>query len=164
MLTSKAEENEKVLGFELGADDYVTKPFSVRELLARARVHLRRGSTNNDKMKARDEVVRPQNEQLEFGVARIDFKRHEVYRNGIVQDVTHREFCLLEYFIKHPGEVLSRDKLLDEIWGYDVYPTTRTVDNHILRLRKHIEPNPENPAYIKTVRGVGYLFEIPQDE
>jgi len=154
MLTSKAEENDKVLGLELGADDYVTKPFSLRELLARVRAHLRR-----------EEVSVPsQNgskaEQYRFGDVVVDFKRHEVYKAGRLQELTNREFRLLEYFIHHPGELLTRDRLLNEIWGYEVYPTTRTVDNHILRLRKHIEPDAENPIYIKTVRGAGYLFEV----
>jgi two-component system alkaline phosphatase synthesis response regulator PhoP len=153
MLTSKTEENDKVLGLELGADDYVTKPFSLRELLARVRAHLRR-----------EEAASPANgeapmEKYSFGEVVVDFKRHEVYKAGELQELTNREFRLLEYFIQHPGELLTRDRLLNEIWGYDVYPTTRTVDNHILRLRKHIEPDPENPQYIKTVRGAGYLFE-----
>jgi two-component system alkaline phosphatase synthesis response regulator PhoP len=151
MLTSKAEENDKVLGLELGADDYVTKPFSVRELLARVRAHLRR----EDSTTAAEAVP----EKFCFGEVVVDFKRHEVYKAGVLQELTNREFRLLEYFIQHPGELITRDRLLDDIWGYDVYPTTRTVDNHILRLRKHIEPDPENPCYIKTVRGAGYLFE-----
>ncbi|MCG3119521.1 MAG: Alkaline phosphatase synthesis transcriptional regulatory protein PhoP [bacterium] len=154
MLTSKGEENDKVLGLELGADDYVTKPFSVRELMARVRAHLRR-----DQAAAGENGNREKAEHYRFGEVMVDFKRHEVYKAGTLQELTNREFRLLEYFIQHPGELLSRDRLLDEIWGYDIYPTTRTVDNHILRLRKHIEPDPENPRYIKTVRGAGYLFE-----
>lgn len=152
MLTSKSEENDKVLGLELGADDYVTKPFSLRELLARVRAHLRREGT------ATAAAAVP--EKYSFDEVVVDFKRHEVYKAGKLQELTNREFRLLEYFIQHPGELITRDRLLDDIWGYDVYPTTRTVDNHILRLRKHIEPDPENPRYIKTVRGAGYLFEI----
>jgi two-component system alkaline phosphatase synthesis response regulator PhoP len=155
MLTSKAEENDKVLGLELGADDYVTKPFGLRELMARVRAHLRR-----DKAAASgdgDNLAKP--EKYQFGEVVVDFKRHQVYKAGKLQELTNREFRLLEYFIRHPGELLSRDRLLDEIWGYDIYPTTRTVDNHVLRLRKHTEPDPENPKYIKTVRGAGYLFE-----
>lgn len=155
MLTSKAEEDDRVLGLELGADDYVTKPFSLRELMARVRAHLRRekgaeAAENNGDTKP---------EKYQFGEVVVDFKRHEVYKAGVLQDLTNREFLLLEYFIKHPGELLTRDHLLDKIWGYEVYPTTRTVDNHILRLRKHVEPDLENPRYIKTVRGAGYLFE-----
>lgn len=153
MLTAKAEENDKILGLEVGADDYVTKPFSVRELLARVRAHLRReentpATENNGRA-----------EKHSFGEVLVDFKRHEVYKAGKLQELTNREFKLLEYFLKHPGELLSRERLLNEIWGYEFYPSTRTVDNHILRLRKHIEPDPENPRYIKTVRGAGYLFE-----
>jgi two-component system alkaline phosphatase synthesis response regulator PhoP len=151
MLTSKAEEDDKVLGLELGADDYVTKPFGLRELLARVRAHLRREESATD--------TNGKAGKHSFGDVVVDFKRHEIYRAGKLQECTHREFRLLEYFIQHPGELLSRDRLLDEIWGYEVYPTTRTVDNHILRLRKHIEPDPENPVYIKTIRGAGYLFE-----
>lgn len=154
MLTSKGEESDKVLGLELGADDYVTKPFSLRELMARVRAHLRR-----DQAAAGENAGREKTDHYHFGEVMVDFKRHEVYKAGTLQELTNREFRLLEYFIRHPGELLSRDRLLDEIWGYDIYPTTRTVDNHILRLRKHIEPDPENPRYIKTVRGAGYLFE-----
>jgi two-component system alkaline phosphatase synthesis response regulator PhoP len=153
MLTSKSEENDKVLGLELGADDYVTKPFSLRELLARVRAHLRREISAT--AAAADAVP----EKYCFGEVVVDFKRHEVYKSGMLRELTNREFRLLEYFIQHPGELITRDRLLDDIWGYDVYPTTRTVDNHILRLRKHIEPDPEIPRYIKTVRGAGYLFE-----
>jgi len=151
MLTSKAEENDKVLGLELGADDYVTKPFGVRELLARVAAHLRR--------QERASVISELPEKYRLNDVEIDFRRHEVTRAGERQQLTHREFELLEYFVRHPGELLTRDRLLDEIWGYDAYPTTRTVDNHVLRLRKHIEPNPEKPSYIKTVHGMGYLFE-----
>jgi len=155
MLTSKAEEDDRVLGLELGADDYVTKPFSLRELMARVRAHLRREKSAEAVESNGD--AKP--EKYQFGDVVVDFKRHEVYKAGALQELTNREFLLLEYFIQHPGELLSRDRLLDKIWGYDIYPTTRTVDNHILRLRKHVEPDPENPRYIKTVRGAGYLFE-----
>jgi two-component system alkaline phosphatase synthesis response regulator PhoP len=153
MLTSKAEENDKVLGLELGADDYVTKPFGLRELLARVKAHLRR-----------EEVAGPPEAQQKlekycFGEVVVDFKRHEVHKAGVLQEMTNREFRLLEYFIHHPGELLTRDRLLDDIWGYEVYPTTRTIDNHIRWLRKHVEPDPDNPRYIKTIRGAGYLFE-----
>ena len=153
MLTSKAEENDKVLGLELGADDYVTKPFSLRELLARVKAHLRREQGIGA------EPAGAHLERYQFGEVVVDFKRHEVRRAGQLQVLTNREFRLLEYFITHPAELISRDRLLNEIWGYEAYPTTRTVDNHILRLRKHIEPDPENPRYIKTIRGAGYLFE-----
>lgn len=158
MLTSKVEENDKVLGLELGADDYVTKPFSLRELLARVKAHLRREEEGNNHHED------PPADKVQFGDVLVDLKRHEVYKNGELQVMTNREYKLLVYFLEHPGEVLTRNRLLDEIWGYNVYPTTRTIDNHILRLRKHIEPDPENPRYIKTVRGSGYLFELTREE
>jgi two-component system alkaline phosphatase synthesis response regulator PhoP len=151
MLTAKAEENDKVLGLELGADDYVTKPFGLRELLARVKAQLRREEG--------PAACPGKPERYAFGDVVVDFKRCQVYKAGTVQELTHREFCLLEYMLQHPGELLSRDRLLSDIWGYDAYPTTRTVDNHILRLRKHIEPDPDNPRYIRTIRGAGYLFE-----
>ena len=153
MLTAKAEENDKVLGLELGADDYVTKPFGVRELLARVRAHLRREEGGTPAAGGGKPA------RYEFGNVVVDFKRREVYKGGALQELTNREFRLLEYMLQHPGELLTRDRLLNDIWGYDASPTTRTVDNHILRLRKHIEPDPDNPRYIKTIRGAGYLFE-----
>jgi len=149
MLTAKSDEDDKVLGLELGADDYVSKPFSLRELLARVKAHLRREVTEHEAPPSR----------IVFGDVEVDFKRHEVRRAGRLQEMTHREFCLLEYFVLHPGELLTRERLLSEIWGYDHEIATRTVDNHVLRLRKHIEPDPESPRHIKTVRGAGYLFE-----
>jgi two-component system alkaline phosphatase synthesis response regulator PhoP len=154
MLTAKAEENDRVFGLELGADDYITKPFSVRELMARVKAHLRRGEF----AAGSGEEAMP--EEFKFGETVVNLKRHEVSKAGARQELTNREFLLLEYFIRHHGELLTRDRLLDEIWGYEVYPTTRTIDTHIRRLRKHIEPNPDEPRYIKTVHGAGYLFEI----
>lgn len=155
MLTARAEEGDKVFGLELGADDYVTKPFSIRELMARVRAQLRRG-----------EFAVPSDgrvtDAFQFGDVVVNLKRHEVIKAGKRQDLTNREFRLLEYFLQHRGELLSRDRLLDDIWGYNVYPTTRTVDTHIRRLRMHIEPDPENPRYIKTVHGAGYLFEFDE--
>jgi two-component system alkaline phosphatase synthesis response regulator PhoP len=153
MLTAKSEENDKVLGLELGADDYITKPFSLRELIARVKTRLRRGEL------AAASNANSAPEEFKFGEVVVNFKRREVIKAGVRQDLTNREFLLLEYFIQHQGELLTRDRLLDEIWGYDVYPTTRTVDTHIRRLRKHIEPMPDQPRYIKTVHGAGYLFE-----
>lgn len=152
MLTSKSEENDKVLGLELGADDYVTKPFSLRELLARVKAHLRREETG----------APPKIDKFCFGEVEVNFTRHEVYKAGELQELTNREFRLLEYFIQHPGELLTRERLLSEIWGYEVYPSTRTIDSHVLWLRKHIEPDPENPRYIKTIRGTGYMFEAQE--
>jgi DNA-binding response OmpR family regulator len=153
MLTAKAEENDKVLGLELGADDYVTKPFGVRELLARVKAHLRREEGGAPA------ACGGQPARYEFGSIVVDCKRRAVSKAGTVQEFTNREFRLLEYMLQHPGELLTRDRLLNDIWGYEAYPTTRTVDNHILRLRKHIEPDPDHPRYIKTIRGAGYLFE-----
>jgi two-component system alkaline phosphatase synthesis response regulator PhoP len=154
MLTAKTEENDKVLALELGADDYVTKPFSVRELIARVRAHLRRGeiATANGKETMPDE--------FKFGEVVVNFKRHEVIKAGERQDLTNREFLLLQYFIRHRRELLTRDRLLKNIWGYKFDPTTRTLDTHVRRLRKHIEPDPDKPRYIKTVHGMGYLFEL----
>jgi len=155
MLTAKDEEDDKIFGFELGADDYLTKPFSLRELLARIRAMLRR-----DDVPAASPPAPETGERSAFGDVVVDFKRREVKRGGELQELTNREFLLLEYLIRHPGEVLTRERLLEENWGYGVHPTTRTVDNHVLRLRKHIEPDPENPIYLKTVRGGGYLFDV----
>jgi len=156
ILTARDEEDDKIFGLELGADDYMTKPFSLRELLARVRAMLRReeavpAPTPGDAA-----------ERFAFGDVVVDFKRREVRRAGRLQELTNREFRLLEYLIRHPGEVLTRERLLEENWGYEVHPTTRTVDNHVLRLRKHIEPDPEHPRYLKTVRGGGYLFEVTE--
>ena len=151
ILTSRSEEDDRVFGLELGADDYVTKPFSVRELVARVRAHLRRDANSSGSNLP---------EKYRFDEILVDFKRREVHRAGDLQPVTNREFRLLEYLIRHPGEVLTRERLLEEAWGYEAFLTTRTVDNHILRLRKHVEPDPENPKYIKTVRGAGYLFDV----
>jgi DNA-binding response OmpR family regulator len=149
LLTARGEEDDRVLGLELGADDYVTKPFSVRELLARVRSVLRR---------ARPAAGR-RFEQFSFGDVSVDFKRQGVQKAGRNLELSAREFRILAYFIEHAGEMLSREQLLNEIWGYDVFPTTRTVDNHIARLRKKIEDEPDVPRYILTMRGAGYLFE-----
>jgi DNA-binding response OmpR family regulator len=151
MLTSRSEENDRVFGLELGADDYVTKPFSLRELLARVRAHLRRAESG-------PETKEPPR-RFHFGDIEVDFDRLEVHRSGRRQPLTYREFRLLEYLVRHPGEVLSRERLLKEAWGHADNQTTRTVDNHVLRLRKHIEPDPERPRYIRTTRGAGYLFD-----
>ncbi|MGH7496930.1 MAG: response regulator transcription factor [bacterium] len=156
MLTSKAEENDKVLGLEIGADDYVTKPFSLRELLARVKAHLRREEA------AGSTVTAARRTQFAFGEVTVDLKRHEVRNAGKLQELTPREFRILEYFLAHPGELISRDRLLGEVWGYELYPTTRTIDSHIHLLRTHIELDPGNPRYIKTVHGVGYLFELEE--
>jgi two-component system alkaline phosphatase synthesis response regulator PhoP len=147
MLTARGQEVDKVVGLELGADDYVTKPFSIRELLARIKAVLRRvphGSSNGDRMGFSDVVV--------------DLKGCRVMRRGKSVDVSTKEFDLLKYFIQHSGETLTRDRLLTEVWGYDRFPTTRTVDAHIVRLRQKLEPNPEQPQFFLTVHGAGYKF------
>jgi two-component system alkaline phosphatase synthesis response regulator PhoP len=154
MLTAKVEESDKVLALELGADDYVTKPFSIRELIARVRAHLRREEVATASGKETMTDV------FSFGEVVVNFKRHEVIKAGERQGLTNREFLLLDYFIRHRGELLTRDRLLKDIWGYKAHPTTRTLDTHIRSLRKHVEPDPDKPRYIKTVHGVGYLFEL----
>jgi two-component system alkaline phosphatase synthesis response regulator PhoP len=149
LLTARSEEDDRVLGLELGADDYVTKPFSLRELLARVRSMLRRTRPSPAK----------RSQPFEFGDVSVDFKRQAVTKAGRPVELSAREYRILAYFIDHAGEMLSREQLLREIWGYDAFPTTRTVDNHILRLRKKIEDTPESPRHILTQRGAGYVFE-----
>jgi len=148
MLTAKGEEIDKVVGLEIGADDYITKPFSVRELLARIKVQLRRAE--------RDEKAVPQ--IYSFSDIEIDFAQFKVRRKGKELDLTSLEMEILKYFIAHRGEVVARDDFLDKIWGYESYPTTRTIDNHILKLRKKIEEDPSHPQYILSVYGGGYRF------
>jgi two-component system alkaline phosphatase synthesis response regulator PhoP len=147
MLTARGQEVDKVVGLELGADDYVTKPFSIRELLARVRAILRRTA-----------AVPNNRDQHSFGDVEVDLHRRRVLRSGKLLDVSSKEFELLKYFICHSGETLSRDRLLEEVWGYDNYPTTRTVDTHLVRLRQKLEPDPEQPQYFLTVHGTGYQF------
>jgi len=147
MLTSKKEEANKILGLELGADDYVTKPFSLLELKARIKAILRR------------KAERKMNEnEFTFGSVRINFKKHEVTKKEKRLKFTEREFRLLRYFIEHRGEVVTRDVLLDEVWGYESYPTTRTVDNYILSIRHKIEDVPSKPKFILTIHTAGYKF------
>ncbi len=147
MLTARGQEIDKVLGLEIGADDYVTKPFSIRELLARVRAQLRRA----EKRVATGDTCR-------FGAIELNFRKHQAWRNGQPFELSPREFALLKYFLQHRGETVTRDQLLDEVWGYDNFPLTRTVDNHIARLRQKIEENPAEPQYIITVHRVGYKF------
>jgi DNA-binding response OmpR family regulator len=147
MLTAKAEEVDRVVGLEIGADDYVTKPFGVRELLARIRVRLRR----------RGPVAEP-GSKLTFGLVEVEFDRHEATRKGRRVDLTGKEFEVLRLLARHRGEIVTRDRLLNEVWGYESYPTTRTVDNQILRLRQKLEENPSDPRYILSVYGEGYKF------
>ena len=147
MLTARSQEIDKVVGLEVGADDYVTKPFSIKELLARMRAHLRR---------AAKQVV--ELESFTFGDVELNFKKYAARKGGQVLDLSAREFEILRYLIKRRGEIVTRDQLLDEVWGYDSSPITRTVDNHIARLRQKIEPNPAEPQHIITIHRIGYRF------
>jgi len=146
MLTARAEEVDRVVGLEIGADDYITKPFGIRELLARIRVRLRRNGGA-----AVDGVIR-------FGGVELDLDRHEAVRLGRPVDLTGKEFEVLRLLAKHRGQIVTRERLLDEVWGYEHYPTTRTVDNHILRLRQKLEEEPSNPRFILSIYGEGYKF------
>jgi DNA-binding response OmpR family regulator len=146
MLTAKGEEIDKVLGLELGADDYVTKPFSLRELLARVKAILRRV----------DETKPGNYQKIVIGKLEIDFDAYTAIAEGKSVDMTHKEFEVIKYLWQHKGATVSRDKLLEEVWGYEEYPTTRTVDNFILKLRQKIEINPNKPQHILTVHGIGY--------
>lgn len=147
MLTSKKEEMDKVLGLEVGADDYLTKPFSVRELLARVKALLRR----------KQELIKDI-EEYSFCSVHIDFKKQIALKKNKPIELSTTEFKILKYFIEHEGEVVSRDHLLDKVWGYDVFPTSRTVDNYILSIRKQIEDNPSEPKHLLTVPKAGYKF------
>ncbi len=147
MLTARGQVVDKVVGLKLGADDYVTKPFEMVELLARIEAKLRRAPT----------VPHPA-EGHQFGDIRMDFRKAEITRAGEVIDLSAREFQLLRYFIEHRGATLSREELLNEVWGYNSMPSTRTVDVHVAWLRQKIEPNPRHPQYILTVHGMGYKF------
>lgn len=146
VLSAAAEEIDKVLLLELGADDYVTKPFSPKELMARVRAVLRRSyqAAVGDTYSFEDVVI--------------DFSKMELTRAGRMVALTPQEFKILKYFAQNTERVLSRDQLLNEVWGYNCYPSTRTVDNHILKLRQKIEKDPANPVHFLTVHGVGYKF------
>lgn len=146
MITAKGEEFDKVLGLELGADDYVTKPFSVRELLARVKAILRRTT------------IKTIDNSYSFGNVVIDFEKYEVTKEEERIELTLKEFELLQILIKNKGRVMTRDFLLDKIWGYEYIGETRTVDVHIRHLRKKIEDDDKNPKYIETIRGIGYRF------
>jgi len=151
MLTARAEEMDRVIGLETGADDYVVKPFSLRELLARIHAHLRRAQAN---AAAPDRVL--------IGVATVDFARHLLLREGQPMETSAREFALLRCLVAHRGRTVSRDLLLAEVWGHSEDLITRAVDNFIVRLRRKIEPDPASPRYLLTIHGSGYkLLEQP---
>ena len=147
MLTARSEESDRVAGLDLGADDYVTKPFSVKELMARVRALLRR--------------VQPQQnlpDSLRFGDVEVDFKRFEARNKGELVEMTRKEFAVLRFLASRAGEAATRDELLNEVWGFEAYPVSRTVDNHIASLRAKLEADPADPVYLRTVHGVGYRF------
>jgi DNA-binding response OmpR family regulator len=147
MLTARGQEIDKVVGLKIGADDYVTKPFSFMELMARVEALLRRTSRQSDSV-----------DTFEFGSVVVNFKKFEVTRHGAPVDISARELNILKYFINHRGEVVSRDQLLDAVWGYENFPLTRTVDMHIAKLRHKIEEVPGDPKHIVTVHRLGYKF------
>jgi len=146
VVSATSDEMDKVLLLELGADDYVTKPFSPRELLARVRASLRRASRA------------PVEERFVFDEVDVDFTRMQLTRSGELIPLTAQEFKVLKFMVENRERVISRDELLNEVWGYSEYPSTRTVDNHIMKLRQKLEPEPANPAHFLTVHGVGYRF------
>ena len=151
MLTARGQVFDRVVGLKLGADDYLVKPFEMAELLARIEALLRRTSTSAIPAGASPETYR-------FGDISVDFRRAEVTKGGQKLELSAREFKLLRYFIEHRGAALTRDELLNEVWGYNAMPSTRTVDVHVAWLRQKLEDNPRHPEYIHTVHGLGYKF------
>ena len=146
MLTARAQEAEKVMGLDMGADDYVTKPFSPRELRARVRALLRRVTPEEDPVQR-------------FGDCTVDFSRAELRRAGTPVDLTALELKMVQTFLRHRGRVLTREHIVDEVWGRDVFVTDRVVDTHVVKLRRKIEADPAAPRHIVSVRGIGYRFE-----
>jgi len=149
MLTARSEESDRVIGLDLGADDYVTKPFSLRELMARVRALLRR-------VQASPELPG----ELRFGDVEVDFRRYIARRCGRLVEMTRKEFATLRLLVARAGQVVTREELLNEVWGYEAYPVSRTVDNHIAGLRAKLEADPARPVHIRTVHGVGYKFVL----
>jgi len=149
MLTAKGEESDVVLGLNLGADDYVTKPFSIKELLARAAAFLRRAR-------------QVEQDVYEFADFRLDIPARKLTRQGVEIRLSPKEFKLMEFFVKKPGRALTRDEILNTVWGYDCYVGPRSIDRFVTTLRNKIEPDPQNPIFIHTIREVGYKFEPPE--
>jgi DNA-binding response OmpR family regulator len=147
MLTARGEEADRILGLDLGADDYVSKPFAVRELMARVRAHLRRS-----------EAGAPAREVLQFDDVVVDFTRYQARKGSRSLEMTRKEFGVLRYLASRAGAVVTRDELLNEVWGYDATPTTRTVDNHLASLRAKLEAVPSQPRHLLTIHGVGYKW------
>jgi DNA-binding response OmpR family regulator len=147
MLTSKGTELDKVMGLEIGADDYITKPFSIRELIARIKALLRRQTT-----------VASNLDEFTFDDVHLDFKKQEAHKGKKAVDLSAKEFELLKYFVERKGQVITRVQLLDDVWGYEATPTTRTVDNYILGLRKKVETHPSKPKHLLTIHTAGYKF------
>ena len=153
MLTARGQVFDKVVGLKLGADDYVVKPFEMAELLARIEAVLRRSVAT-----AAAGGQLPGGDAYRFGAVTVDFRKAEVVKDGTPVELSALEFKLLRYFIEHKGAVLSRDELLNEVWGYDAMPSTRTVDVHVAWLRQKLEDNPRHPQYVLTMHGLGYKF------
>lgn len=151
LLTAKGEEVDKVVGLEIGADDYVVKPFSPKELEARVRALLRRSQMT---------VGNKDREKVRIGEVTLDFAKMDGFKEGEPLHLTSLEFQVLAYLIDHEGEVVTRDDLLDKVWGYDTFPTTRTIDTHMLHLRQKIETDPKNPAHLRTAHGKGYILDL----
>jgi two-component system, OmpR family, response regulator VicR len=152
MLTAKDEEIDKVLGLEMGADDYLTKPFSTRELVARVKAHIRREKRT---------VSREKSDEMVLGPLRINFNRREVFRDDEKIELTPKEFELLDYLVKHRDIALKRETLLERVWGYDFYGDAKIVNVTVARLREKVEKDPSNPEFITTVRSIGYMFQLP---
>ena len=148
-LTARSDEVDRVLGLEIGGDDYMTKPFSPRELVARIKAHLRRSETETEQ----------ESTEVSLGPFRVDQAARRVYQNGKEVELTSTEFRLLEFFLTHPGHAFSREQLLRQVWGEQHFVTPRTVDVHVRRLREQIEARPDEPVFLATVRGFGYRFE-----
>jgi len=147
MITARGSEMDTIAGLDIGADDYISKPFSIPELLARVRAVLRRSSTEDVEINT-----------YAFGDVSMDFKKYETKIRHKEVELSSKEYAIMKYFIEHEHEVVHRDDLLEKVWGFDITPTTRTVDNYILDLRKKLEPDPSKPRHILTIRGAGYKF------